>query len=44
MQAAQLLAAEILEIVQDLKEFYTGHEKVLNDAPDLQRAVISLLE
>jgi len=44
MHEAKCLAAETLEIVQDLEEFYAGHKSILDDAPDLRGAVATLLE
>jgi len=44
MRAAELLAAETLEITINLKEFYDSHAEVLNNAPDMRDAVLRLLE
>ena len=44
MRAAEVLAAETLEIVLDLNKFCEGHEGTLNDPPGLKDAVITLLK
>jgi len=44
MREAECLAAETLEIVQDLKGFHAKHEQTLDDAADLRDALITLLK
>ncbi|KAF4609853.1 hypothetical protein D9613_010433 [Agrocybe pediades] len=43
MRAAESLAAETLEIVQDLEKFYKAHGEVLDNMPDVRKAVTNLL-
>ncbi|KAF9567234.1 hypothetical protein CPC08DRAFT_719560 [Agrocybe pediades] len=43
MRAAQLLAADTLEIVQDLEEFHERHREALDDAKEVRDAVVTLL-
>lgn len=43
MQKAESLAEDTLEIVQALKRFYDGHQKILDEDANLREAVTDLL-